>query len=256
MAGTATQQDVFHLRADVATLQRSVQQTRTEVDALSRQLDGRLQAVIPEAEPAAALSRRLDELATTVAALSRDMDAMNARLESLNRQLRATAPAPPAPATPAAPPGPRPGARPATGALQPEDIYQAAYIDFSKGTYQLAVESFREFLRRYPGHDRADHAQYWIGESHVGLARQYGNAGERDKAAQALRQAVQEFRKVIANYPRRDKAPTALYQEALVLIELEQADLAQARLQYLVENFPQAEETRLARERLAALRER
>jgi TolA-binding protein len=71
-----------------------------------------------------------------------------------------------------------------------------------------------------------------------------------------MEQAVQEFRKVVANYPRSDKAPSALYKEALVLIELKQPAVAQARLQYLVDNFPQAAETMLAREKLAALKER
>ena len=52
------------------------------------------------------------------------------------------------------------------------------------------------------------------------------------------------------------KAPAALYKEALTLIELKQPTVAQARLQYLVENFPQAAEASLARERLAALKDR
>ena len=144
--------------------------------------------------------------------------------------------------------------RPSTGALQPQDVYQAAYIDFSKGSYPLAIAGFREFLRRYPDHELADNAQYWIGEAHFSVARTHTNAGQPDKATQELERAVQEFRKVIANYPRGDKAPTALYKEALALVELKEPALAQARLQYLIENFPQAEETPLARERLAALK--
>ena len=102
----------------------------------------------------------------------------------------------------------------------------------------------------------ADDAQYWVGEAYFSLARGYGNAGQGDKAAQSLEQAVQEFKKVVANYPRGEKTPTALYKEALALIELKQPELAQSRLQYLVENFPQAAETPLARERLASLKER
>ena len=61
---------------------------------------------------------------------------------------------------------------------------------------------------------------------------------------------------MLANYPRSDKAPAALYKEALVLVELKDPATAQARLQYLVDNFPQAEETPMARERLTALKER
>src|SRR5213079_2723471 len=176
------------------------------------------------------------------------------------------APTRPAPAPIATPPPPLPPAaapqaapltapaRPTTGALQPQDIYQAAYIDFSRGNYSLAIAGFREFLRRYPAHDLAGNAQYWLGEGYLGLARAYANAVQADKEAEALSQAVQEFRKVLVNYTRADKVSTALYKEALALIELKQPQQAAARLQYLVENFPQAEEAPLARERLAALK--
>ena len=118
-----------------------------------------------------------------------------------------------------------------------------------------------EFLQRAPRQRERDHglagnAQYWIGEAQLGLARSQANAGQGDRATQALEQAVQEFRKVVANYPRSDKAPAALYKEALTLIELKQPAVAQARLQYLVDNFPQAAEAPLAREQLAGLKDR
>jgi len=148
---------------------------------------------------------------------------------------------------------PSPPLRPTTGALKPQDIYQAAYIDFSKGSYSLAIAGFREFLRRFPEHELAGGGQYWIGESYLSLARGYTNTDQADKAEESLLQAVLEFKKVLANYPRSDKVPTALYKEALALIDLKQPQQAQARLKYLIENFPQAEETPLARERLATL---
>src|SRR5205823_4620789 len=125
------------------------------------------------------------------------------------------APPPTAPPAAATPPPAAPGARPATDALQPQDIYQAAYIDFSKGSYALAMAGFREFLRRFPDHPLAGNAQYWIGEGYYSQARVAANAGQSDKVAPELEQAVQEFRKVLANYPRSEKAPTALYKEAL-----------------------------------------
>jgi len=156
--------------------------------------------------------------------------------------------------TPATSPPPT-GQRPATtSALQPQDIYQAAYIDFSKGSYALAMAGFREFLRRFPEHPLAGNAQYWIGEGYFSQARTAANAGQGDRVVQELEQAVQEFRKVLANYPRSEKAPTALYKEALALFDLKQPAVAQQRLEYLVANFPQAEETPLARERLNSLK--
>jgi TolA-binding protein len=211
------------------------------------------------------LAQRLEGLSTGLTSLAGRLDDLNTRTEALGRQMRGAtavpAPLPPTatarPAAPAPAPAPveaTPGSRPSTNALQPQDIYQAAYIDFSKGSYPLAVAGFREFLRRYPDHPLAGAAQYWIGEAHFSLARGFTNAGQADKATEALEQAVQEFRKVQANFARSEKAATALYKEALALLDLKQPAVAQARLQYLVDNFPQAEEAPLARERLAALK--
>jgi tol-pal system protein YbgF len=278
VTGTATQQDVTELRGDVAALQTSVRQLKAQMEALGPHVEGRLREQTAEVERrAGTLSGRVEGLATAVGQLTRRVEELSARVEGLARQLRSAAPPrqapamPPASGAPPAGPGPAPGAppvsvapapgqapgtRPSTGSLNPQDLYQAAYVDFSKGSYALAIAGFREFLRRYPEHDLADNAQYWIGEAQLAMARGHADAGRNDLADQALQQAVQEFRKVVANYPRGDKAPTALYKEALVLIELKQPQLARQRLQYLVDNFPQAEETPLARERLAALKER
>jgi len=270
VTGVAMQQDLFQLRAEVAQAQQNALRAKTELEGLSVQLDRRVREQRADSDrQSAALTQRLDGLASTLSTVSARLDELAAHVDALGRQLRAAgvpAPTRPAPAPIATPPPPLPPAaapqaapltapaRPTTGALQPQDIYQAAYIDFSKGSYSLAIAGFREFLRRYPDHDLAGNAQYWIGEGYTALARSYANADQADKEAEALNQAVQEFRKVLANYPRADKASTALYKEALALLDLKQPQQAAARLQYLVDNFPQAEETPLAKERLAALK--
>src|SRR5262249_2317740 len=144
------------------------------------------------------------------------------------------APTPPPSPTAAIPATPPPAARPTTGALQPEDVYQAAYIDFSKGSYPLAINEFREFIRRFPEHNLAGSPQYWTAKAHFTLARALTAGAQTEPAQEELGKAVQEFRKVAANYPRGEKTPAALYKEALALIELKQPQVAQARLQYLV----------------------
>ncbi len=250
----------MQLRADVAALQLAVQRAKAESDSATTQADRRGREQAAEADrQLSALTRRLELLSSTLASLSGRVDELNTRLETLSRQLRASAPRPgaPAPATPAPPgaaPPAAPGARPTTGALQPHDTYQASYLDFSKGSYALAIAGFREFLRRFPEHELAGNAQYWIGEAHYSLARGHANQNQPDKAREALEQAVTEFRRVVANYARGEKVPAALFKEALALIDLKQPALAQARLQYLIDNFPQAEETPLARDRLSTLK--
>jgi TolA-binding protein len=161
------------------------------------------------------------------------------------RNLAPGAPSSPGPASPSAPRG--------AGGPTAEQAYQAAYLDFSKGNYPLAIAGFREFVRRYPDAALADQAQYWVGESLFSQARASLAAGQTDKATRELEQAVQEFRRVALNYPRGERVPTALYKEALALLELKQTKLAQARLQYLIDNFPQSEEAPLAKERLTAI---
>jgi tol-pal system protein YbgF len=163
---------------------------------------------------------------------------------------------PPSATAPIAPPGPRatpPASSRAAAGATPEESYQAAYLDFSRGRYELAMSGFRDFLRRYPDSPLADSAQYGIGESYYSVAAAATSQGQTDKATRALEQAVQEFRKVIVIYPRGSKVPSALYKEALSLTELKQTALARTRLQYLVDHFPQSEEAPLAKERLAAL---
>jgi tol-pal system protein YbgF len=280
--GVATQQDLLQLRQDMMAAQQSAQRARVDADSVSAQVDKRVREQTGESErKVTTLTRQIDSLNDTVTTLSGRVDELTTKLDAVNRQLRGAAPGagaaattprpaagtsggPAAGTTPGAstgtPAGPAPGpvaavpARPTTGSLQPQDIYQAAYIDFSKGSYSLAIAGFREFLRRYPDHELAGSAQYWIGEAYLSLARGFTDASQNDKASESLEQAVQEFKKVQANYPRADKVPTALYKEALALLDLKQPTLAQARLQYLVDNFPRAEETSLARERLTNLK--
>jgi TolA-binding protein len=286
VTGTATQDDLMQLRTDMAALQASSRQMKNQLDSLLPQVESRTREQGGEGDrQTAALARRLDGLATSVTTLSGRVDDLSARLEALSRQPRGaarpepqpptagptgsrtpppSASPPPVTAAPSPPPAPStaapvsatPGARSSTGGIQPQDLYQAAYIDFTKGSYPLAITGFREFLRRYPEHQLAPSAQYWIGEAHLSQARGFADGGQNDRANEELSRAVQEFRKVLANYPRADKAPAALYKEALALIEMKQPALAQQRLQYLIETFPQAEETLLARERLAALKDR
>jgi tol-pal system protein YbgF len=164
---------------------------------------------------------------------------------------------PPSATAPIAPPGPRvtpPASSRAAAGATAEETYQAAYLDFSRGRYELAMSGFRDFLRRYPDSPLADSAQYGLGESYYSVATAATTEGQTDKATRALEQAVQEFRKVIVIYPRGSRVPSALYKEALSLTELKQTALARARLQYLVDHFPQSEEAPLAKERLAALK--
>lgn len=260
VSGQALQEDVAQIRQDLNSLTLAVHRSRGDTETVVGQLDRRTREQGAEtSKQIASLGARLDALSAEVARVSARVDDLAQRVDSVSR----AAPAPSGGAGPIPPPV-RSGAAPApsVAAVPPpparssataEESYQAAYLDFSKGLYPLAVSEFRDFLRRFPDSALADSAQYWIGEAYFSMAR--ATAAQPDKARENLEQAVQEFRKVMVAYPRGSKVPTALYKEALALVELKQTALAQARLQYLVEHFPQSEEAPLAKERLATLKE-
>jgi tol-pal system protein YbgF len=268
------QQDVVRLRRDVNALMIAANRGRGESESLA-QIEGRYRAQAAENERRTAqISGKLDSLSAELSELSARLDSLSQRIEDLGhpgqrlgaapRSLRSSGvvPSPPSPAPPTlASPSERgrasatPSSGPTHGASTAQESYQAAYLDFSKGRYELAIQGFREFIHRFPDSPLADSAQYSIGESYFSLARASASAGNADRSKREMEQSVQEFRRVLVNYPRGSKVPTALYKEALALTELKQTTLAQARLQYLLDHFPQSEEAPLARESLAALKQ-
>jgi TolA-binding protein len=290
VTGDALSQDVEQLRRDVNALRVASNRNRGEAEAVA-QLDRRSREQASDAaRQIAALSSKLDGLSSELTRIGTRIDDLSRRVDAVSRQAAAppapsvpspsiamtpTTPAPAVPAPPAtpvpgpaAPPatGPRPSppiarptipppARPSGDERSQEESYQAAYLDLSRGRYDLAIAGFRDFLRRFPASPLADSAQYGIGEAYYSQARAAGAEGQTEATRNALEHAVQEFRKVLVIYPRGAKVPTALYKEALALAELKQTALAQTRLQYLVDHFPQSEEAPLAKERLAALRQ-
>lgn len=254
VAGQAMQQDIAQLRQDLNALTLAVHRGRGDTETVLGQLERRTRDQAGEtAKQIADLTARLDALSSEVARVSARLDEIAQRLDSLSRQAPGGG-GPRGGGSSLSPPAPAP-LQPATGGPSAQDSYQAAFQDFSKGLYPLAISGFREFLRRFPDSPLADGAQYWIGEAYFSMAHASATAGQAEKAKEALEQAVQEYRKVIVNYPRGSKVPTALYKEALALLELRQTALARARLQYLLDHFPQAEEVPLAKERLAALKQ-
>jgi len=256
-AGTmdeTTQQELAQLRRDVNALNLAVHRGRGESDTSLNQIDRRSREQAAEnARQTAAMNTRLESLSAEVNRLSARVDELSRRLDNQSRPSGGSSGPSPRP-TPAPTPSPSGGSK-SSNEPGAEESYKAAYSDFTKGNYTLAIAEFREFVRQNPDSPRVDSAQYWIGESYFSIGRAAAAAGQSERSREALERSVQEFRKVFVNYPGGRQVPTALYKEALALVELKQMKVAQARLQYLVDNFPQSEEAPLARERLKSLGE-
>ena len=249
-------EDLDRFRADLRRVEQEIQASRsallTEIQATDRRT---AQSLTELQRGVARLGARLDDLGRETGQLQGRVDELRRRVDTLALQFDAAG-APRGTSTGPSSPSATVAQRAAPPSTQASDLYQTAYIDFTRGNYNLAVAAFREYLKLYPSTSLAENAQFWIGESHFSLARAHQARGEADRAVQELERAVQEFRKVVVAYPRGDRVPAALYKEALALAELGQFPLAEARLQFLVDQFPAREEAAKAKEELARIRKR
>lgn len=124
--------------------------------------------------------------------------------------------------------------------LDPQKLYDAAYVDLTKGNYDLAISGFSQYLKYFPNNQLTDNAQYWMGEC-------YYAKGDFQKGAI-------EFKKVVTNFPKGDKVPAALYKLGLSFKNLNNKPQAIKSFQDLIKQYPQAEEAALAKERLRELK--
>jgi len=204
------------------------------------------------------LSTQVDAVARQMEALSQKIEDNNFRLSSLSGQIEATrrllergtagaAPAaaeagavpPTAASAPGSPAIPLAAATPRPGAASPEEIFNTAYADYTKGNFPLAILGFQEYLEEFPGSDFADDARYWIGESYYSQGK--------------FTDAIQAFGECLRLHPKGDKAPAAQLKRGYAYLEANQTTQGVKELNAVVESFPNSDEARLAKEKLRSL---
>jgi len=131
------------------------------------------------------------------------------------------------------------GASLAPSTNDPMKLYKTAYEDLRAGKHDQAAQQFRELIRKFPRHDLADNAQYWLGECFY----------DRKRYAEA----ASEFRAAVANYPLGNKAPDALLKLGYCLLAMGEQSKGRDALRQVPEAYPRTEAARLASERLAEL---
>ena len=165
----------------------------------------------------------------------------------------AVAPSASAPATPQLPQSP---AQPsATAATEPsataaapagvdpfaeQQAYQGAFDLLKSGRYEDAAAALQQFIATYPAGSYADNAQYWLGETHY-ITRRFDLA-------------LQEFQRLVSEYPGSQKLPGALLKIGYTHDELGNKAEAERILSDLVERYPQSAAAGLARKRLVSIR--
>ena len=255
---------------DIEGLHRQLNDVEKEIQALERKSsskeevaklnDSVSQQTKQLLKSNADLGVRLSELTTKMEQLEAKLEDTNRRLSQLSQQIAETqgdlarmrASAGGAATVPVTPPA----GQPATGSQaslpdasvrapagssrpSPADLYDTAYGDYTKGRYALAIQGFQEYLDSYPGTALSDNAQYWIGESHY--------------AQRKFKESIDDFDKLLKLWPKSGKAAAALLKKGYSLLEMGQKAEAVVQLQYVIHEYPSAEEARLARAKLKTL---
>lgn len=120
--------------------------------------------------------------------------------------------------------------------IDADRLYNTAYLDFTRGNYQVAIIGFRRFIKLFPASEMADNAQYWVGECFYSLGQ--------------LDSAETEFQRVIREYPQGNKVPAAIYKLGLVYQLQGKEGLAQKRFKEVVDKYPGTPEANLAQDKL------
>jgi tol-pal system protein YbgF len=134
-----------------------------------------------------------------------------------------------------------PSGAPAGGGSAPsaDTLYSNGLRDITGGNYDLARKEFLDYLKFYGDTDLASNAQFYLGEIAY-KQKQYD-------------QAVSEFDKVLANYPKSFKLAPARLRKGMALIEVGQKTAGVRELREVIKRYPNTEEERLARAKLKEL---
>lgn len=236
-----TEQDLEEMKRRLAQAERSVvalRQDRSDraserLEELARQqadLQAGLDALRVEFQSVNGrledMSRERAGIRDDLALIQDDMGLKVAALEDRLDQLESAAAAEPAEPPPAEP------------AVLPEARYQKGLELIQKqGDFAAGRREMEGFVKENPGHELAVNAAYWVGEAYYG-EKQYENA-------------ILQFQEVIEKHPAHTKAAAALLKQGLAFRALGDERNARTILQKVVDTYPDSEEAKKARERLA-----
>ena len=118
--------------------------------------------------------------------------------------------------------------------------FEAAMAIFRKGDFAASQLMFVEFLNRYPKTGYRQPALFWLGNA------QY--------AMRAYREAINNFKSVIAIAPEHVRSPEAALSIANCQVELKDIPGARKTLNDLIKVYPQSEAASVAKDRLTKLK--
>lgn len=217
--------EVMLLQRQSQSMQDAFNKTMGELNTLVVQMGDNI-ANIRRAQ--SSISTNSGDTITTVTAMGERVTATNQRMERLSEQFaqlkKVIEDIPKMPTFAQITPG------------NAEQLFAAAYSDYSRGNYDLAISEFRQYVEIYPGSELADNAQFWIAEIHL--------------ARRNLPEAVAAYEKVGVLNPNGDKTTLAIFKRGQILLQLDRKDEAVTQWLTLIKDHPKSQEAIQATEQL------
>lgn len=227
-----------------AVLRTLIEQTNDKVVAMQTEMDDLKKSTQQDLQRGLASNgTRFDSMTSQIEALSASLDETKARLAKLNDQMAQlqnmiqTLNTPQTPANPATGGGGTPQAAPQ--APDPDTLLRSGSTYLSSGQYDLAIQTFQQYLDNYGTTDRALDAQFYIGEAYYAQGK--------------FAQSVDAYNLCLERYPAGAKLPAAQLKKGYALEKLNQKAKAIRELRSLIQRFPSSHEAELARQRLRKL---
>ena len=120
-----------------------------------------------------------------------------------------------------------------------EDYTKAIRVLRDERNFTKARGLLNGFISKYPKHELADDAQYWIGQSYY--------------QEKNFERAILAFNKVQVDFANGDKAPEALLLEALSFLHIDDRASAMELLGQVIAKYPDSSAASTARKRLESL---
>ena len=125
--------------------------------------------------------------------------------------------------------------------VSPEKLlYDITHATYREGRYEEAIEGFKDFLKKYPGSDLADNAQFWIGECYMTLKQ--------------FEKAILSYQEVIKKYPNGNKVPNAMIRQALAFYEIKDKTSSRLLLKKVIKKYPNSNEAKIAKAKLKTMK--
>lgn len=121
------------------------------------------------------------------------------------------------------------------------ESYQAAFEQLKQQRYDAAQVAFTSFLETYPDSEMRGNAQYWLAETYY-VTKQFNVA-------------LEQFQKVISEYPTTRKVPDAWLKIGYSHYALENWNEARGALNTVVARFGGSTAAQLAKNRLAEMKQ-